>query len=84
MDLKKRLLFRLLPDRRSFWQDAVKTLLILFASTAVNFLMVQTAREDVYKRQGTTLPIIEKSIRCWARKKTFASCATPLIKRGWL
>ena len=43
MDLKKRLLFRLLPDRRSFWQDAVKTLLILFASTAVNFLMVQTA-----------------------------------------
>ena len=41
--LKKRLLSRLLPDRRSFWRDAAKTILILFSCTAVNFLMVQTA-----------------------------------------
>ena len=41
--LKKRLLSRLLPDRRSFWRDAAKTIWILFSCTAVNFLMVQTA-----------------------------------------
>ena len=39
MVLKKRLLFRLRPDRRSLWKDAAKTLLILLVVTAVNFVM---------------------------------------------
>lgn len=39
MVLKKRLLFRLRPDRHSLWKDAAKTLLILLAVTAVNFVM---------------------------------------------
>ncbi|MDD3192813.1 MAG: DUF4118 domain-containing protein [Oscillospiraceae bacterium] len=41
--MKKRLLSRLLPDRRCIGQDAAKTLLILLSTTAANFFMAYIA-----------------------------------------
>ena len=83
MDLKKRLLFRLLPDRRSFWQDAVKTLLILFASTAVNFLMVQTAGDTQNVSELYLLSVLLISLSTsgyfWGLLGTAAGVMAPTI-----